>query len=121
MQPNCTRSTATPINATTQSDAQPSTADSRKSPAPPGLPRGPLHEIPKRALYDQWVRACSAAGVEDANLHDNRAFSATEARKQGLDPKKLLGHDDRKTTEIYLRDRIVEVVQGPTMRRILGA
>jgi integrase len=74
-----------------------------------------------KTVYDQWVRACSAAGVEDANLHDNRAFSATEARKQGLDPQKLLGHDDRKTTEIYLRDRIVEVVKGPTMRRILGA
>jgi integrase len=74
-----------------------------------------------KTVYDQWVRACRAAGVEDANLHDNRAFSATEARKQGLDPQKLLGHDDPKTTEIYLRDRIVEVVQGSTMRRILGA
>ena len=48
-------------------------------------------------------------------------LAGARTRKQGLDPQKLLGHDDRKTTEIYLRDRIIKVVQGPTMRRILGA
>jgi integrase len=70
-----------------------------------------------RTVYDQWVLAVARAGVEDCNLHDNRAFSATEAKRQGLDPQALLGHDDARTTKIYLRDRMVEVVQGPTMRR----
>jgi hypothetical protein len=68
-------------------------------------------------IYRAWVRAVADAGVEDCNLHDNRAFSATEAKRQGLDPQKLLGHDEARTTKIYLRDRMVEVVEGPTMRR----
>ncbi len=74
-----------------------------------------------RTVYDQWVLACERAGVEDCNLHDNRAFSATEAKRQGLDPQKLLGHTDAATTRIYLRGREVEVVEGPQMRRVLGA
>lgn len=74
-----------------------------------------------KTVYDQWTLACERAEVEDANLHDNRAFSATEARKQGLDPQKLLGHDEPRTTKIYLRDRWVEVVDGPAMKKVLGA
>lgn len=71
--------------------------------------------------YDRWTRACAAAGVEDAHQHDGRAFSATEAKRQGLDPQKLLGHDEAATTKIYLRDREIEVVQGPRIRRQIGA
>lgn len=74
-----------------------------------------------RTVYDQWTLACERAGVADANLHDNRAFSATEARKQGLDPQALLGHDSARTTKIYLRGRWVEAVEGPAMKKILGA
>lgn len=75
-----------------------------------------------RTVYDQWVKAVAKSGVEDCNLHDNRAFSATEAKRQGLDPQKLLGHTDHRTTTIYLRDREIEVVQGPSMKRgVLGA
>lgn len=70
-----------------------------------------------KTVYDQWVRACEVAKVDDCNLHDNRAFSATEAKRQGLDPQKLLGHDSERNTRIYLRGREVEVVQGPSMRR----
>ncbi|EJO27528.1 hypothetical protein QWC_31361, partial [Achromobacter marplatensis] len=36
------------------------------------------------------------------------------ADEQGADPMALLGHSDRKTTEIYLRDKRVKVVRGPT-------
>lgn len=70
-----------------------------------------------KTVYDQWVVAVAKAGVDDCNLHDNRAFSATEAKRQGLDPQKLLGHTDMATTRIYLRGREVEVVEGPQMRR----
>ena len=69
-----------------------------------------------RTVYEQWVKACEAAGVEDANLHDNRAFSATEAKRQGLDPQALLGHDSERNTRIYLRGREVDVVQGPRFK-----
>jgi integrase len=61
--------------------------------------------------------ALAAAGVEDGHLHDGRAFSATEAKRQGLDPQKLLGHTDAATTRIYLRGREIEVVTGPQLRR----
>lgn len=78
------------------------------------------HRPAYKTVYDQWVLAVERAGVEDCNLHDNRAFSATEAKRQGLDPQQLLGHDDARTTKIYLRDRTVEVVQGPNIRRLIG-
>lgn len=70
-----------------------------------------------KTLYPQWVRAVEAAGIENCNLHDNRAFSATEAQRQGLDPQKLLGHDDARTTRVYLRGREIDIVQGPQMKR----
>lgn len=68
-----------------------------------------------RTVYDQWVAACAAAEVEDCTLHDNRAFSATEAQRQGKDPQKLLGHQDPRTTKIYLRGREIDVVDGPSL------
>lgn len=77
-----------------------------------------------RTVYDQWVLACERAHVEDANLHDNRAFSATEMKRQQgggergeQAAQKLLGHDTRRSTKIYLRGREVEVVEGPLMVR----
>lgn len=73
-------------------------------------------------VRDEWERACKKAGVEDAHLHDNRAFSATEMMKQAgggeageIAAQRLLGHRERSTTFIYLRDREVEVVDGPRM------
>jgi integrase len=74
-----------------------------------------------QTMSKQWRAACRAAGVEDAHLHDGRAFSATEAKRQGLDPQKLLGHDEARTTKIYLRGGEIEVVQGPSIRRQIGA
>ena len=59
----------------------------------------------------------AAAGVEDANLHELRAVSGTEAQAQGHDPHTLLGHTDRKMTQRYLRDRTVPVVDGPSFGR----
>lgn len=81
-----------------------------------------------KTVYDQWVKAVARAGVEDCNLHDNRAFSATEMKRQAgggeageQAAQRLLGHEQRRTTKIYLRGREVEVVEGPRMQRILGA
>jgi integrase len=81
-----------------------------------------------KTVYDQWVLACERAKVEDCNLHDNRAFSATEMSRQlgggergEQAAQKLLGHDDRRTTKIYLRGREVEVVEGPSFRRLIDA
>ena len=56
-----------------------------------------------------WARATSAAGVEDAHIHDIRAKAATDSRKQGLDSQKLLGHKSALTHERYLRDKEIPV------------
>lgn len=69
-----------------------------------------------RTVYDQWVRACQAAGIEDTDLRDLRAMAATEAKRQGKDATALLGHASSTMTKRYLRDREVPVVQGPEMK-----
>ncbi len=69
-----------------------------------------------RTIYWNWTTAVKAAGVEHCTLHDNRAVAATEAKRQGLDATKLLGHESASTTKTYLRGREVEIVIGPKMR-----
>jgi len=65
-------------------------------------------------IWKQWRKACAAAGIADANIHDLRAMSGTEAEAQGHDPQKLLGHADGKMTKRYLRDKTVSIVEGPS-------
>lgn len=64
-------------------------------------------------VRDQWRLACERAGVADANLHDLRARSITDAEDQGLDPQALAGHTDPKMTKRYIRARKIPRVQGP--------
>lgn len=66
-----------------------------------------------KTIYDMWRRACKKAGVEDAQLRDLRAMSATAAKRQGKNPTKLLGHSSPQTTERYLRGKEVPIVEGP--------
>lgn len=82
------------------------------------------HRPAYRTVYDQWVLAVKRAGVEDCNLHDNRAFSATEISRQAgggeageAAAQRALGHAERRNTRIYLRGREIDIVQGPAMRR----
>ena len=46
-----------------------------------------------------------------------RAMSGTDADAQGIDAQTLLGHTDRRTTRIYLRDKTTPTVRGPVMKR----
>lgn len=62
-----------------------------------------------------FQRACQAAKVEDATLHDIRAKSATDAKKQGLNAQALLGHTTAAQTVRYLRDKDFEAVKGPSI------
>jgi hypothetical protein len=39
-----------------------------------------------------WDKACAAANVKDAHIHDIRAKSATDVKKAGVDSMALLGH-----------------------------
>lgn len=70
-----------------------------------------------RSVHDQWVIACEAAGVRDADLRDLRAMSGTEAKRQGIDPTALLGHTSPTMTARYLRDKQVPIVDGPSFKK----
>jgi integrase len=67
-----------------------------------------------RTVRDQWEKACKAAKVEDAHLHDLRAMSATTARREGKDATALMGHKSASQTARYLRDRDTVLVDGPS-------
>jgi len=38
-----------------------------------------------RTIKLQWDKACTAAGVPDAHIHDLRAKALTDAKRQGTD------------------------------------
>ena len=54
-------------------------------------------------LRKRWNAAAAAADVPDAHFHDLRAAGATEIKRRGGDPQEFLGHQDARTTLIYLR------------------
>lgn len=66
-----------------------------------------------KTVWLQFNQAAERAGVDNFRIHDLRAMSGTDAEGQGIDPSKLLGHSDPRTTRTYLRDKTVKVVQGP--------
>jgi integrase len=71
----------------------------------------------------QWNKACAAAGVQDADLRDLRAMSATATKRQ-LDKKAataLLGHTSEAMTERYLRDKEIPQVDGPSFRQSIDS
>lgn len=71
-------------------------------------------------VWEQWQAACEAAGIEDANIHDLRAKSITDANEQGLDPQAIAGHTSRAMTERYIRIRRPPVVTGPNFGKKRG-
>jgi integrase len=74
----------------------------------------PLH---KNRLGDLWREACEAAGIEDAQLRDVRAKSASDADAEGQDAQRLLGHTSPNTTRTYLRGRRVVTVEPVKRKR----
>lgn len=69
----------------------------------------------------QWDKARKAAGVEDARIHDLRAKSLTDAKRQGFDPQTLAGHTDARMTERYIRAREIPQATGPSFRHLIGS
>lgn len=70
-------------------------------------------------VRDAFERACKLAGVEDATLHDIRAKSLTDAKKQGKNAQKLGGHSTEAMTNRYIRDRDFEAAEGPSIGQSL--
>lgn len=82
--------------------------------------RGKYGKAPNyRSVLLQWHEACTAAGVVDALPNDGRAMSATAAKRQGKNPRALLGHTSDSMTERYLRDFETPHVDGPSFRQSL--
>lgn len=67
-----------------------------------------------RSMGHSWATACKAAGVPDVQMRDIRAMAATATRAQGGNATALLGHKSKSMTDRYLRDKIVNVVAGPS-------
>lgn len=72
-----------------------------------------------RSIQRQWQAACTAASVQDARIHDLRAFAATWAKKQGKNPTALLGHTTNAQTVRYLRGKEEPVAEGPSFGQLL--
>ncbi|MBU2774302.1 tyrosine-type recombinase/integrase [Acidithiobacillus ferrooxidans] len=66
-------------------------------------------------VKDMWNAAVEKSGVKDAHLHDLRAKSLTDAKKQGLDPVALAGHADARMTARYIRQHDTVVAVPPKM------
>lgn len=64
---------------------------------------------------DAFRLAREAAGVTNVTIHDLRAKSLTDTKRQGNDAQKLGGHTDAKMTARYIRAREIDVAQPPTM------
>ena len=69
----------------------------------------------------QWDKARAAAGVEDAQLRDLRAFAATWAKKQGKNPTALLMHSSPSQTVRYLREKEEPVAEGPSFGHLIDS
>jgi integrase len=67
----------------------------------------------------QWNKACKAAAVEDAEMRDIRAMSATAMKQQKgkQAAQDLLAHTTGVMTERYLRDKETPQVDGPSFVR----
>jgi integrase len=67
-----------------------------------------------QTVREQWTKACRAAGIENAHLHDLRAVAATTAKRQGKNATELLAHTTAAQTQRYLRGREEVLVEGPS-------
>lgn len=76
-------------------------------------------KINYKTAYDQFVNACTKANIHDTTPHDIRAMALTAVKNQrGKKAAQALGtHSDERTTDVYLRDREVPIVDGPVMVR----
>lgn len=74
-----------------------------------------------RTVKRRFDAACERAGVEDVQMRDFRAVSATAAEDQGKNPTKLLGHTNPSQTDRYLRGKREPIVEGPSFRRLIDS
>lgn len=64
-----------------------------------------------------WRKAAKDAGVKDSRIHDIRAKAATDAKKQGVDSKELLGHASESSHQRYMRSHEIPVAKPVSFRK----
>ncbi len=64
-----------------------------------------------------WDRATAKAGIKDAHMHDIRAKTATDAKKQGINAKELLGHKSESSALRYQRSKETPLVTPVKMKK----
>lgn len=64
----------------------------------------------KSGFRSAWVRLIDKVKIKGINFHDIRAKSATDAKMQGLDYQKLLGHTNKKMSDRYVKLRVTDVI-----------
>jgi integrase len=75
----------------------------------------PLSYYGVRSAFE---RACKAAEVKDATLHDIRAKSLTDAKRQGKNATTLAGHSTEAMTNRYIRGRDYDLAEGPSIGQL---
>ncbi len=61
-----------------------------------------------------WNKATESAKVDNANFHDIRGKSATDAKRAGVDYQALLGHTTRAMSDRYIKLEQAQVVEPMT-------
>lgn len=69
------------------------------------------------SINKMWLEAVRKVGIENAKTHDIRAKSATDAEQQGVDSKKLLGHQSESSHRRYLRSKETAVAIPVSFRQ----
>ena len=67
--------------------------------------------LPYSTVRGWWLKATAMAGVPDCHMHDIRAKTGTDAKKQGLDSMALLGHKSESSHLRYQRNKETPLVQ----------
>lgn len=69
------------------------------------------------SINKMWLEAMRSVGIENARIHDIRAKSATDAKQQGLDSQKLLGHSTESSHNRYLRSKEIAIATPVSFRQ----
>jgi integrase len=73
--------------------------------------------VSRNVMATAWRKACSDAGVADAQFRDIRAMAARAGKESGLDYQALLGHSSQAMSDHYIKGRQT-IVATPVRRKL---
>lgn len=68
--------------------------------------------------HSAWIRACAAAKVENANIHDLKHRALTDAERQGKDARRLGGHSSKAMTQRYIEAAGLDWIDPPEAQSV---